>query len=119
MSLCTDQILALSSGIYQSIGSPPSQSIGLISGWLTNSGSMLGDLNNRLTTCFYLSGDAPCLAGGFGADEASIATLVYQAQYFQMAASNALLGGGLTLWTRMAEGDSTISRSDPVQVSKA
>ena len=66
MSFCTDQILSLASGIYQSIGSPTSQSVGFISGWLTSSGGMLGEVNTKLDTCFYISGDAPCIAGGFG-----------------------------------------------------
>ena len=117
MSFCTDQILSLASGIYQSIGSPTSQSVGFISGWLTSSGGMLGEVNTKLDTCFYISGDAPCIAGGFGPDEAYITTLVYQANYYESKALSSLAGLG-TPWTNMKEGDTSITRESSVNISK-
>lgn len=117
MSFCTDQILSLASGIYQSIGSPTSQSVGFISGWLTSSGGMLGEVNTKLDTCFYISGDAPCIAGGFGPDEMYITTLVYQANYYESRALNALASIG-TPWTNMKEGDTSITRESSVNISK-
>ncbi len=116
MSYCTAQILQLASGIYQGLGSPPAQSIGYVSGWITSSGN-LGDLNNRLNTCFYLDGDAPCIAG-FGPQEAAIYAEIYEMYYYESLALAALAGGG-TFWTSMREGDTTIQRDSPIKLAKA
>lgn len=117
MSFCTDQILSLASGIYQSIGSPTAQSVGFISGWITSSGGMLGDINTKLDTCFYLSGSAPCIAGGFGDQEESFSYLLYQSSYYETKALSALAGLS-TPWTTMKEGDTTIVRESSVNISK-
>lgn len=116
MSYCTAQILLLAGSIYSGIGAPSAQSIGYVSGWITNSGS-LGDINNRLTTCFYLDTDAPCIVG-FGPEEAVIYTEIYEMNYYESQALATLVGGG-TYWLNMKEGDTSISRESPVKIAKA
>lgn len=117
MSFCTDQILSLASGIYQSIGSPTAQSVGFISGWITSSGGMLGDMNTKLDTCLSLSGSAPCIAGDFGDQEESLAYLLYQSSYYESKALSTL-GALSTPWTTLKEGDTTITRESSVNISK-
>lgn len=112
---CAEQILGLASGIYADIGAPPSQSVGYISGWLVSSGSFLGDLNNRASTCVYVSGDAPCLVN-FNPALGSIANLIYQANYFKVAWLAVLQGGAQ--WTQLTEGDSKISREATTNIAK-
>ncbi len=115
MSFCTQDILTLASGLYADVLSPTAISVGYISGVLT-SPAFLGDLNLKLTTCFYVSGDAPCIMGGFGKEEASIYGLMWQGGYYKREALNALQGVG---WTSMAEGDTRISREGSSLRSKA
>jgi hypothetical protein len=117
MSFCTNQVLALSSGIYTNLGSPTAQSIGLISGWITQSGN-IGALNGRLNTCFSLSGAGPCFSEDFGESEAYIYGLVYQMEYYRQQAANSLAGAGV-MWTTLKEADSTVVRESPVKVSQA
>lgn len=102
---CAQQVLQLASGVWEDIGSPTAQSVGYISGVLTSSG-LLGDLNSRLTTCFWISGGS-CIAGGFGGEEANILSLLYQSRYMRTAGMNALAAGG---WTSIKDGDSAYSR---------
>jgi hypothetical protein len=78
---------------------------------------MLGEINTKLDTCFYISGDAPCIAGGFGPDEMYITTLVYQANYYESKALSSLAGLGMP-WTNMKEGDTSITRESSVSISK-
>ncbi len=120
MPFCTEQVLILASGIYQSIGYPSYQSVGLISGWITSSGGMINPLNNSLDACFYLYSGDPCIGGGFGILEGSIASLLYQANYAQSRAMAALAGSaGSVSWTTMKEGDTTITRESAANLSKA
>lgn len=115
MSFCTEQILLLASGVYQELNSPTEISVGYISGIFTSSGN-LGSLNLKLSTCFWFSGDAPCIAGGFGAEEAAIYALTYQTQYYSRAAHNVLITAGG--WTNLSEGDSRVAREGSAQRSK-
>jgi hypothetical protein len=117
MSFCAAQILDLATATHGDINSPSNVSIGFISGYYTSSGSFLGDFNNKLSTCVWVSGDSPCLVG-FGPAEASIATLIYQTSYFKKLALSSLAGGGDTMWTTLKEGDSTITRSSMIDVAK-
>lgn len=114
MSFCADNILILAGTIYSGINSPSAQSIGYISGWLTNPAN-LGDLNNKLSTCFSFSGD--CIIGGFGSEEASVYQLTYNTDYYESQSLAILVGGG-TFWTSITEGDTKINRSDMVAVSR-
>ena len=117
MSFCSDQILNLATTIYTDIGSPSAQSIGYISGVLTNSGSFIGAINNKLDTCFYLSGDAPCIVG-FSTRESEIASLMYQVNYYNKARLAVLVNNGDTAWVTLKESDSTITRSNVVEIAK-
>lgn len=120
MSYCVDQILELATDIYGSIGSPSSISIGFISGWLVDSGN-LGDLNNKLGTSFYLSGDAPCITdggGGFGGEEASIYTLMYKGDFYEGQSLSVLANMG-SAWTSLGEGDTRVAREGPSKASAA
>ncbi len=116
MAYCTTQILQLAESIYQGLGSPPAQSVGYVSGWLTSSGN-LGMLNNQLSICAYLEGSGPCIAN-VGADEAAIYQQSYSVGYYEGQARAALAGGGGFV-TSMAEGDTKITRSNMVDVAKA
>lgn len=118
MSYCVQQIVQLAGEIYTGIGAPSSLSVGYISGWLVSSGN-LGDINNRLTTCFSLSGDAPCIVGGFGAPESSIYELMFQTSYYLQQANSVLANGGNVPWTSMKEADTSITREGTVARSKA
>ncbi len=115
MSYCAAQIVQLATTIFQGINSPPALSIGYISGWIIDSGN-LGDLNNKLSICAYLTGDSPCLVGDFSADEAAIYQLCFNTDYYE-AQSLAVLQAG-SWWIDMSEGDAKVRRSDMVTVSK-
>lgn len=121
MAFCTPEILALSSGIYQDLGSPSNISVGYISGYLTSSGN-LGDLNNKLSVRFGWTGSSPCIVSfdtnqPMDSDEQSIYALVFKDQFYQQASSNAL--AGTAQWTKLVEGDSSISRDGAAAISKA
>ncbi len=115
MSFCSNQILELASGIYTDMGSPSVLSVGYISGWLVQSGN-LGGLNNKLDTCFWLSGDSPCIVNGFGGAEASIYTTIYKIGYYTFAMQSAL--SNPNPWTALTEGDSKIVREGPTASAK-
>lgn len=117
MPYCSESIAALANQIYQDIGSPTALSVTFISGWITNSGGMIGSLNNKLSTNFWISGDEPCIVGGFGGEEAVIANLDFKTDYYGNQSRSVLTGGG-SMWTSISEGDTKISRSDVVNVSK-
>ncbi len=112
MAFCADQILSLSSGVWQDLNSPSSVSVQYISGWFTNSGN-LGDLNNRLSTCFYLTGDGPCIVPDFAGEEAAIFGLIYKINYYGVQIQSLT---GPSAWIRLSEGDSTIVRTDGAKV---
>lgn len=112
MSFCANEILTLSTGIWQELGSPSSVSVAYISGWFTSSGS-LGDLNNRLSTCFYLTGDSPCIEPEFAGEEAAVYGLIYKTNFYGTQVQ-ALTGPAA--WIRLSEGDSTIVRSDGAKI---
>ncbi len=114
MPFCTNDILALADTIYSDIGSPPAQSVGLISGWITTPIN-LGNLNSKLCTSFSISG--ACILGDFAAEEASIYSQMYVAGYYETKARQALDCGG-AMWTRIAEGDSSVSRTSMTDISK-
>lgn len=106
---CAPQIVQLAGEIYTGIGAPANLSVGYISGWLTSSGN-LGGLNNKLTTCFYFSGDGSCIVGGFGGIEASIYQSIYTSNYYLSRANVLLAGGDTSSWISLAEGDSKVTR---------
>ncbi len=106
MAYTAQQILALASGIYEDINSPSAQSVTYISGVLTSPG-FIGDLNNRLTTAYFVTGGA--ITGDFTDDEGAIAALMYQYAYFKRQALATLQGAG-SGWTSIREGDTSISR---------
>lgn len=118
MAYCTQQIVALAGSIYSGIGAPSAQSVGFVSGWITSSG-VLGDINNRLNTDFYLDGSGPCIAGDFGDAEGAILDQMYQSAYYRQRALAALAGADSSSWTSMKEGDTAISREKSSDRSKA
>lgn len=115
MSYCAAQIVQLATTIYQGINSPPALSVGYISGWLIDSGN-LGDLDNKLSICTYLTGDSPCIAGDFSADEAAIYQLCFNTDYYEAQSLGVLQAG--SYWINLEEGDSKVRRSDMVAVAK-
>lgn len=110
-----DQVALLAGSIYTGIGAPTAQSVGYVSGWLTDPNN-LGGLNGRLNTCFSINNGA--ISGDFGASEANIYGLIYKTDYFEAQANNALAGGGI-MWVSLAESDSKVTRANPVDISKA
>lgn len=115
---CSPQILNLATQIYNDINAPSDQSVGYISGWLTNSGAMLAELNNRLGTCYWMSGDSPCIVD-FGPQEGAIANQIYQSNYYKRQTLAVLQGGvDCTPWTQIAEGDSRVTRESRTSFAK-
>lgn len=112
---CSAQIVALASGVWQELNSPTAISVGYISGIFSSSG-FLGELNNRLTTSFYFSGDGPCIVGGFGGKEAAIYALMYEAMFLKRMGLSAMQAGG-TFWVSIAENDSRVARESPTKVA--
>lgn len=118
MSFCTEQVLSMASGIYYDLGSPTDISIGYISGWITASGGMLGSINTRLSTNFYLSGDAPCITNGFGDQEEALGALMFKSEYYERRSFMALTSMSIP-WTTIKDGDSTLTRESASSISKA
>lgn len=117
MSYIAEQIAELAGVIYSGIGSPTSQSIGYVSGWLTSS-SNLGDLNNRLNTSFSITGGA--ITGDFGDAEAAIYSMIYKVGFYETKASQTLLAGDSSLaWLTLKEGDSSVTREGSAVRAKA
>jgi hypothetical protein len=117
MAFCTQQVLGMASGSYEDLNSPSSISVGYISGWITSSGGMLGDLGNRLSISLYLEGSDPCIAGGFEAAEQSIAGNMFKAEFYQKEALRALTSLSIP-WTTIKDGDSTFSRESASNIAK-
>lgn len=120
MTYCVQQIVELATDMYRQVGQPSNLSVGFISGWIVYSGN-LGDLNNKLGTSFYLSGDAPCITdagGGFGPEEADIYTLMYKSEFYE-SASLGVLANGASLWISLSEGDTKVTRMDVSKLSAA
>lgn len=117
MSFCVSDILLLAGSIYTGIGAPTAQSVGYVSGWITQP-STIGDLNNRLNVCFAITGDQPCIAGCFGDSEASILALMYTTDYYRQRANAVLAGGDTSAWVRLREGDSDVSRETRAGMAK-
>ncbi len=116
MSYCAAQIVQLATTTFQALNSPSSISVAYISGWIIDSGN-LGDLNNKLSICSYLTGDSPCIVGEFSSEEAAIYQLCFNTDYYE-SQSLAILQGGGSFWTTMVEGDTRVTRSDMVNISK-
>jgi hypothetical protein len=116
MSFCTSEILNLAGTIHENINSPTSISVGYLSGVLTSSG-MIGELNNRLTTDYWISGGS-CIAGGFGAAESAILALMVETNYYRRQALCTLQGGGAGGVTVIREGDTTLQRTSPTEIAK-
>jgi hypothetical protein len=118
MSFCTQQVLALASDWYSELGSPSSISIGYVSGWITSSGGMLGQLNTKLSINLTLSGSDPCINGGFGAEEQYIAGILFKAEFYEKQALSALTSMSIP-WTNIRDGDSSLTRESATNISKA
>lgn len=119
MPLNVTGILGLAQTIYQGIGAPTNLSVGLISGWITDPNN-IGDLNNKLSTSFYVDGTQPAgpwIRDDFGPEEGNIYNLMYQSSYYENLALVTLSSGGLQ-WITLTEGDTRITRTDPVNLAK-
>lgn len=114
MSYCTSDILLLAGQIYTGVNSPSNLSIGYLSGWLM-SAENVGELNNRLSTSLSISG--ACILD-MGPEEATIYGSIYSMDYYEQQSLAALAGGG-SYWESLSEGDSKVSRTSVVNISKA
>lgn len=113
MPFCQNEILALSSGIYEDLSSPTNISVAYISGWLVSSGN-LGKVNNVLSSSFYVSGGS-CIPD-FGADEQAIYSEIYKIEYYKRSLQSNLGAGGVQ-WVTLKEGDSSITRASPTHIA--
>lgn len=112
-TFCTNDILTLASGVYADLNSPPSISVAFISGVFTSSGT-LGQMNTRLSQSFYLSGDGPCIAGGFGAEESSIMALMFEHDWYKRESLRALQGSTII---SVRDGDGGYTREGATKLS--
>lgn len=116
MTGCNSSVeLTLAKGIWSDLGSPTAVSVSTISGKLTS--TFLGRLNTSLFQCFaidsgaYFSND---LTTDYGALD--IYGEIYKLDYYT-SQLNGILGNPALMWTRIAEGDSSISRDSPVKLA--
>jgi hypothetical protein len=117
MSYGTPEVLKMASGIMADLGNPTDISIGYVSGWITSSGGMLGEVNFRLSIYTHLTGDSPTIEN-FGDQEESIARLFFKRDYYEKRSLAALTATTMP-WTNIKDGDSSITRESSVAISKA
>jgi hypothetical protein len=111
---CSPYLTDLATSIYYAIGAPTGQPPSFIQSRLV-SPSMVGQLNNLLTTCYVaVSGD---ISPPLGQSEQGIYSLLYQSQYYATRLNQTLAGlnPGITL---LREGDSQISFTNPVDMAR-
>lgn len=112
-----------SSGIWVSLGGPPTLSALTISGFASQPNT-LGTLNARLDRCFRGTGE-----GGTGyayaseppltnAELAIVEGIFLVSWYNQLAFATMGAGGSTIPWVRLREGDSLIDRSNPANIGE-
>lgn len=111
---CPAYITDLSQQIFYSIGSPSGQSPSFIQSRLV-SPSMVGELNNLLTTCYVAESGA--ISPPLGQTEQAIYSLVYQVGYYG-SRLNQTLGGLNPGVVSIADGDSRVVFSSPVDIAR-
>lgn len=109
-----EYIFDLATGLYDQMTPVGSVSTSSISGKLVSSG-MLGKLNIDINGCYTL--ESGCIVPPLGSEEQSLYTTLYLIGYYQTQAAQAV-GNPLLLYTRLAEGDTTISRDSPIALAK-
>lgn len=116
MTGCNSSVeFALAKGIWEDLGSPTSISVPTISGKLTS--TFVGRLNTSLAQCFSIDSGA-YFGGGLGMDPGALDIYgqLYTIDYFQ-SQLNGILGNPALMWTRIAEGDSSVSRDSPAKLA--
>ena len=117
MSYGTPEVLRMASSIMSELANPTDISVGYVSGWITSSGGMLGEINFRLSIYTYLTGDGPTIEN-FGDQEEAIAHLFFKRDYYEKRSLAALTASTIP-WTNIKDGDSSITRESSVAISKA
>lgn len=107
-------ITDLSTFIWGNLGQPSDLSVPSIQSKLI-SNPYLGTLNNLITTCF--SGVSGSISPEMGVNEQAIYASLYERDYY-VTKLNQVLQGYATSFTRLQEGDSTISRSSTADVAR-
>lgn len=113
--MACQSISGLATGIWLDIGEPSALAVSSIYSRLTSSG-YLGRLNSWTNSCYYISGD--CIAPELGTEELAIYEQIYLVDYYNKLATQNQGAVGATVWTRIEEGDSKISRASPVEITK-
>ncbi len=109
-----DYIYNLASGIWEEIGSPTSQSINYISGWLVNN---VGTLNNRINTCY--SGDGSgCIDPAIDIEEQGIYKEIYKLNYYTLMVTSSIGAAALSTWVELKDDVSSIRRISPNEFAK-
>lgn len=107
-------ITDMSQFIWTEIGSPTDLSLPSIQSKLV-SNPYLGTLNNLIVTCF--SGISGQISPEMTQDQQAVYSLLYQRDYYTTKL-NQVLQGYATSFTRLQEGDSSISRSSTADVAR-
>ena len=114
-TFCSSDIQALAIATHQGLNSPTSMSVGFISG-VYSSSTFLGELNNRLSTNFSITGS--CIAGGFGPSEAAIYSAMFEARWFKQESLRVLQGAGSAgSWTSLGDGDGRVTRESSTKLA--
>ncbi len=100
--------------IWGELGSPTDLSVSSIQSRLV-SNPYLGTLNNLIVTCF--SGVSGQISPEMTPDQQAIYSLLYQRDWYTTKL-NQVLQGYATSFTRLQEGDSSISRSSTADVAR-
>lgn len=112
---CCSTILDLADTIWNDLGQPTGQPPAYIATRLV-SAPYIGKLNNLLATCY--SGVSGCIEPTLGADEQGVYEALYVAQYYTTKLNQTLqgIGGGAAI--TLADGDSRIVLTSPVDVAR-
>lgn len=111
---CPAYITDLAQQIAYSLGSPSGQSVPFIQSRLV-SPSMIGELNNLLTTCYVAESGA--ISPPLGQTEQAIYGLVYQVGFYNTRL-NQTLGGLNPGVVTIQDGDSRVSFTSPVDIAR-
>lgn len=121
--MSSNPLLAIwSTGVWQTLGSPPNISALTISGYAVQP-STLGTLNSYLDTCFSGSGYAGPGTVNYDTvpdlteNELAITNELFLTSYYQgLAQATMGYGGDSIPWTNARDGDQSITRGSPAAI---
>jgi hypothetical protein len=114
----------ISNDLWEEMGSPTNLSASSIETKLLSSG-YIGNFDILVNGCHYLDYDYSisgyCITPTLSSDEQSIYYQLYLTDYYKRRINEVLTlnnGSTSTMWTNIKEGDSSITRSNPVDMAK-